>query len=683
MTEFSPQKPAERLSEFSFAAAGGLNSWDPSDQLMQRSHRQLSASAVGGFANVPRAIGGESAHAQAIWQQVAPMESPSLQNIEFFQDGWGTRLGSLQADDLTSVLLAGDTLFDGFEWQDPAVGGARILIVISAQTLYTNQSGSWAQLAHNDAAATPFTFGSTITKWMFSAVDGHLLISTDGATNRIRAYRSGAALDDPLGNTTATTTVNVDSSSGQKVLKIAATTSFQPGDRVRINSGGARDESRFVASVQAGTSLTFTENLVYAHTSVQADVVQVANRYVEAYATGTTHVITGAWTLGCYLGCAVRDVFAYSAGSNYLEYTPPARTAASGIWDVAGLQSGFYQARARIVGLASYVPDQGSINDQLLYIFTTAGAGVLTGFESYDQGMDMNRQLAGVPINHRCICATKGWLVYLTDLKDIEAINGKTVINLGRRMKNLQKTGPLDGLNLTQSALSAFVFYSIQDEKVYLQANSGSAGRVNDLQFVVDFRLGEPLLGEARTDYEQHVRCLANTILNPDLNAWFYGMFQRMNAGTPTVCGVTKDGHIYTVGGLTLPRNDLDTLAIPNYWDTPWFTSGQNQILLLIQNLISRFAKSGAWYANLDIFTNYGDTSVKTLPIYQVAVGDAVYDTAVYDTDTYTRAGTVMHLSELDLYEQAFKFRISNSQPSQYWKILSALLEYQPGERET
>ena len=221
MTEFSPQKPAERLSEFSFAAAGGLNSWDPSDQLMQRSHRQLSASAVGGFANVPRAIGGEGAHAQAIWQQVAPMESPSLQNIEFFQDGWGTRLGSLQADDLTSVLLAGDALYDGFEWQDPAVGGARILIVISAQTLYTNQSGSWAQLAHNDAAATPFTFGSTITKWMFSAVDGHLLISTDGATNRIRAYRSGAALDDPLGNTTATTTVNVDSSSGQMVLKIA------------------------------------------------------------------------------------------------------------------------------------------------------------------------------------------------------------------------------------------------------------------------------------------------------------------------------------------------------------------------------------------------------------------------------------------------------------------------------
>lgn len=654
MTEFASAQ--EQISEFSFVLAGGLNTWDQADQLVRRSHQRT---ANGG------------------WQQIAPMESPAISNIEFFQDGWGTRLGSVSSDDLRSVMVAGDTLLDGFEWRNPA-SQARILIVISSLTIYTNQSGSWAQLLHANSGGTAYTHGSTITKWMFSQVDGHLLITTDGGTNRIRVYRSGTTLDDPLGNNTSTATVNVTSNSGQKVLSITATTSFQPGDRIAINLGGAREEFQYVASISAGVSLTLMDNLTNTHTSGQADVVQVRNQWTEAFSTSTKHVVTGDWDLGTYLGVAVRDIFAFGKGNTYLSFTPPARTASSGIWDILGTEAGFYQARAPIVGITSYTPNQGSINDQLLYIFTTAGAGVLTGFQDYDQVMDLNAMIGGVPLNHRCIVGTKNWVVYLTQNKDIEGINGKTVINLGRRMKTLIKTGPLDAIDITQSALSAFGFYSIEAEKVFFHANSGNAAYVNDQQFQIDFRLGEPLLGEGREAYEQHVRCLAGSIISPSTNAWFYGMFQRLG----NVCGVTQSGILYTVGGSTQPRSDLGTLAIPNYWDTPWFNAGSSQILILLQNLISRFKKTGNWNVTIGVMRNYDPTIIKSFDVLQIGTDDATYGTSTYGGYTYTKGGAVLKFNEIDRYEQAFRFRFSNSTASQYWILLTGALEHQMGARE-
>ena len=79
-------------------------------------------------------------------------------------------------------------------------------------------------------------------------------------------------------NLDALTTVDADSNSGQPVLNVAATQvfgadSFRTGDTVVINNGGAREEVREILSVQAGISITFTENLTNTHTAVQADIV--------------------------------------------------------------------------------------------------------------------------------------------------------------------------------------------------------------------------------------------------------------------------------------------------------------------------------------------------------------------------------------------------------------------------
>lgn len=75
-----------------------------------------------------------------------------------------------------------------------------------------------------------------------------------------------------------TTTVNSDSNSGQKVLKVAATTDMVAGDVLVVNPGGARTEACVIDTVQAGTSATCLANLTYSHTAVQADVVDITNR---------------------------------------------------------------------------------------------------------------------------------------------------------------------------------------------------------------------------------------------------------------------------------------------------------------------------------------------------------------------------------------------------------------------
>ena len=74
-------------------------------------------------------------------------------------------------------------------------------------------------------------------------------------------------------NTTVTTTVDVNSAAGQKVLSVAATTGFVAGQSVVVNHEGARNEVHEIASVQAAVSLTMVDNLKYAHTLAQADEV--------------------------------------------------------------------------------------------------------------------------------------------------------------------------------------------------------------------------------------------------------------------------------------------------------------------------------------------------------------------------------------------------------------------------
>lgn len=47
-------------------------------------------------------------------------------------------------------------------------------------------------------------------------------------------------------------TINDNAASGQKVVPVAATTNFSPGDRVIIGRGGAREEEGIIDTISAG-----------------------------------------------------------------------------------------------------------------------------------------------------------------------------------------------------------------------------------------------------------------------------------------------------------------------------------------------------------------------------------------------------------------------------------------------
>lgn len=92
------------------------------------------------------------------------------------------------------------------------------------------------------------------------------------------------------------TTVSGDSAAAQKDLTVTSETGFHEGDRVLVNSGGAREEWCVVAAVAANT-LTMVENLRYTHTSAQGDAVvakgkwsgvhsRTADGYIDLYVYG-------------------------------------------------------------------------------------------------------------------------------------------------------------------------------------------------------------------------------------------------------------------------------------------------------------------------------------------------------------------------------------------------------------
>ena len=82
----------------------------------------------------------------------------------------------------------------------------------------------------------------------------------------------------------AGSTVDEESLSGQKVLKVAATTNFTAGDIVIIDSGNAGVEEGTIDTIQAGISITLVSNLTNTHAI--GVVVQI---------------VTGEWGHGIYI----------------------------------------------------------------------------------------------------------------------------------------------------------------------------------------------------------------------------------------------------------------------------------------------------------------------------------------------------------------------------------------------
>ncbi|MCK4649299.1 hypothetical protein KAT51_07230, partial [bacterium] len=99
------------------------------------------------------------------------------------------------------------------------------------------------------------------------------------------------------------TSVDQTTTIGTKILYVASTTNYAVGETVIIGRGTERQEEKVIGSIQAGESLTMTENLTYVHTQTQADPVENTYSlvlYWSSYKSSPDRYVT--WT--CHEGYA-------------------------------------------------------------------------------------------------------------------------------------------------------------------------------------------------------------------------------------------------------------------------------------------------------------------------------------------------------------------------------------------
>lgn len=472
--------------------------------------------------------------------QIAPFEAKKAMNLDYGDDGIIKRKGQTLYKDFTSaglnILVSGDSLVAGILWNAPSTGQA-IEVIVSKKTIYANQSGEFVQI--NDSASAAYTHAADVTKCTFAKLDGHLFIGLDGA-NHIQVYKEGADLDPEMDN---------------------------------------------------------------------------GNLYEEAF-SAVTHAMTGTWATGTYLLEAFQTRLFFSDGNTYVEYSPEAYTAASGIWDLGGATAGFLQAGGSIRTLTSFAPKFSNELNQTLYIGTEAGFDVTTGVSSSD--VLIRVQGSSSPINHKSVVRSPNWLIYLSDDKNIYGINGSTVINLGRRLKNSSKTAVLDALSLYSPAVgtysSAFGFYYGDKSQAIFFFNKGGLSQIYEVdggladtslsatpavvdsfeyymdggaadtttftytvdggrtarnanQIAIDFKLGEPVIGERQNSFEKRVRLLP-WVFDPDIIEYFFIDLYNVDTG---VIGVLEDGYLYHYNtGAT----DLASYDIESSWESIDFDGG-------------------------------------------------------------------------------------------------------------
>ena len=302
----------------------------------------------------------------------------------------------------------------------------------------------------------------------------------------------------------------------------------------------------------------------YILTAPNAVFVNIANFYTEAFDTDTEHKITGTWDAATYIIESFQTRLVSSTGNTLLNYTPEAFTSGSGIWDALGSEAGFLQAAGNIRSINAFAPMMTDSIQEALYIGTEAGFDVTTGFTTEDRLIRIEG--ARSPLNQQTVAKALNWLVYLTDDKNIMAINRANVIDVGRRFKNFGGTGILDVLSVSNSKTGAYGFYDKGKKQVIFSYSDSTVAptNFNEHMAVLDFGLGEPVMGEPQPSYEQRVRCLY-WVIDSAADDWFSGIYQKSGS----TIGILPTGFMYTRESTNL---DLVTEEILTLWELPTFT---------------------------------------------------------------------------------------------------------------
>jgi hypothetical protein len=629
---------------FTVAVMGGMNVQDQSDLLMNRSHQ---VNQIGS-------------------QQVAPIESPNLMNIDFDTQGFRNRKGSTELDDLSSVMVSSEELIRGIEFTVSS-DGSTVEVIVGKKSIYFSIAGAaWVQA--NNANGNAYTHNSDVSKVSFAVADGHLFIGVDGNNNKIQVYKGGTDLDCHLNNHTSSTTVDASSASGQKVLNVAATTMFTVGDRIVINEAGT-PEYGYIDSIQAGVSLTLEDNLGASYTT---ETVSILNLYEEAFTTTPSeHEITGVWGDAYYILVDIHSRLAFSNGNTLIEYTPMAHTTSSGIWDLAGSTSGFFQFSGEIRQAFTFVPHLANAIDEVLYIGTSTGFEVTTGFEDFDRPVKIEGSKS--PINHKAFAKAKNWVFYLSDERNIYGINGNRVIDIGRRLKTNAQDGPLDLINHGSSRIDATAEY-INGKEQAIFFFTTNASYMNDTAVVIDLKLGEPVLGEPEPSFERKVRLLRWQINDPANNNWFTDIYNVQGK----LLGITATGKTWQIdSGLDDldPSGTTDGIKIDAYWYSPHITVFTFAHKGWIDYIINGIPL-GDYPVDIEFYINRG-TNPQAKLTFNPNV--SVYGEAVYGISPYMGNATIAIGTDIDQYSQILQWRIRNSNLGETFLMVNQSIRYEEG----
>lgn len=398
------------------------------------------------------------------------------------------------------------------------------------------------------------------------------------------------------------------------------------------------------------------------------------NLYENAYGAAT-NTITGTWATGTFIVASIHERLLFSDGQTVMEYTPMASTLSSGIYDLAGATAGAYHALGRIKLMAAFVPQLRDSNEAILYMGTSKGMQMVTGFER-ESDRTLPVENAPEPLNHKAWCKTKNSLCYLTATKDIAMVQGATVLtNIGARLKASDGTGFLDGMNITTSETYATALYLADKEQAWLDFCTDS-DTINDARVVVDMKRGEPMPGMPLSVLEDRVRLQPWTITDPSNNNGFAHLYQSIGG----VRGVLGAGYVYTANS---GRNDQGDIAISAKYRTPVFTTGApfvfNQKQFLREHL--RTEEAGDWPATVKVFLDGSDTEEFSWTFNQVnsstlIVGDAVVG------DTFGTFGQVRTFHRTQRRAEAIQIEISNEAVDQDFVLASVGVSYEIGTQE-
>ena len=614
-------------------------------------------------------------------QQVAPLEMSELNNVDLTKFGIIKRKGSTESDDLTGVMVSNESLIRGVEWPDP-VTGTKIEVVVGAKSIYTNQTGSFVQMADFSDAGTAYTHASDVSKVTFAMVDGHLFIGLDGANNYIQVYRSGAALDNEMNATNVVLTGTIDPAASTSVVGVgtAFTTELAVGSQILVTG-----ETRTVATITDDTNLTVTAAFTDNANDTSPEMLHV---YEEAY-SATTHVITGTWPKAAYLVSAVQSRLFYGIGDPLIEFSPIATASSSGIWDAAN--SGFYAADGDVRSLTGFSPDFTDSVNELIYIGTSAGFVTATGFGSSDNLFKIEKSRG--PMNHQLVTKTKNWLVYLADDRNIYGVNGSTVIDLGRRLRNDDALGVLENLDLSSTKSTGFAAYDANKRKVYIHVTRSAT---NDHAIVLDLQLGEPVKGAPERTFEQSVRLLQWNIWT---GSWFSGIYFTDSGSL----GIMADGKTWN---LNTSEDDKDSTLINAYFTIPDFTGGSENLIKQWRRILtvsSRLAAGTVLYDDTESDIIWADTiddgdASDSIPFLLVVDGgdsEPASDTNVkltryYNGETFSSDSDTFTFSTSDLgYErksvqmnrrsQSVSVKYSNNVLNETFQIKAVEIRYDFG----